>query len=115
LDDASHAKEAPADGSSEAAGGRHRKGKAGGASSHLPAARLVHLSEDLDSAPHRCGGGNRDDEPWFMRKLLRQAARGGPIQISAGALGHDSDEDGDGEGDDPDETFNEMDFSKVAD
>jgi len=101
------------DNASVKSGGSAVTRKVVGGAKHLPAARLVHLSEDLDVNPYVVSGGNKEDEPWFMRKLLRKAARGGAIHITPGALGHDSD-DSEGEEDDPDEKFDEMDFAKVG-
>ena len=46
-----------------------------------------------------------------MRKLLRKAAKGGPIKITPGALGHDSESED--EDRDEEERLDEMHFLKV--
>lgn len=39
---------------------------------NLPSVKMVHLSEDFDENPAWKQKPNKDDEPWFMRRLLKQ-------------------------------------------
>jgi hypothetical protein len=38
----------------------------------LPSVKMVHLSEDMDEQPAWRQKPNKDDEPWFMKRLLKQ-------------------------------------------
>jgi len=59
---------------------------------------------------------DREDEPWFMRKLLRKAAKGGPIDIRPGGRGpaaDSSDDDDEDEGGE-DDCLRELEFTKAS-